>query len=231
MSPVKIAAVADVHCPRFLNEFRTALSKCTPPDLFLFAGDMVNRGKADQYTNVLDTVDSQLGSGFPIVACYGNEDPLEIQDELHAMTKDRLTFLDEKSIILNLSGSRVAVIGMSTVSMEPSEPQGNTVSDIQMIFEERTLQLSRLLDDASATSDFVVLLMHYSPLLESTSNEFSWWISKALENSPPNLIIHGHIHDATMGKVEIGTTTIRNVALPVTGSITELNLEITLHDL
>ena len=30
--------------------------------------------------------------------------------------------------------------------------------------------------------------------------------------------------DATIEKVEIGATTIRNVALPVTGSITELNL-------
>ena len=224
MSPIKIAAVADVHCPRFLNEFKTALTRCTKPDLFLFAGDMVNLGKADEYITVLDTVDSQLGSGFPIVACFGNEDPLEIQDELHTLINERLTFLDQKSITLNLFGSRISIIGMSAASMEPSEPQGNTVSDIQTIFEERALNLSRLLDEASTTSDFVILLMHYSPLLESTSNEFSWWISRAVQSAPPNLIIHGHIHDATIEKVEIGATTIRNVALPVTESITELIL-------
>ena len=224
MSPVKIAAVADVHSPRFLSEFRTALSKCRPPELFLFAGDMVNRGKADQYVNVLDTVDSQLGSDFPIMACYGNEDPLEIQDELHTMTKNRLTFLDERLITLNLYGARVAVIGMSAASMEPSEPQGNTASDIQAIFEERASNLSRLLDEASSSADYSILLMHYSPLLESSSNEFSWWISRARETAPPNLIVHGHIHPSTRNKIEIGATTIRNVALPAIGSITELSL-------
>ena len=224
MSPVKIAAVADVHSPRFLSEFRTALSKCRPPELFLFAGDMVNRGKADQYVNVLDTVDSQLGSDFPIMACYGNEDPLEIQDELHTMTKNRLTFLDERLITLNLYGARVAVIGMSAASMEPSEPQGNTASDIQAIFEERASNLSRLLDEASSSADYSILLMHYSPLLESSSNEFSWWISRAIETAPPNLIVHGHIHNSTRNKIEIGATTIRNVALPAIGSITELSL-------
>ncbi len=224
MVPVKIAAVADVHCPRFLNEFETALSKCRQPDLFLFAGDMVNRGQADQYVEVLDSVNSQLGSDFPIVACHGNEDPLELQDELHRLTKDRLTFLDEKSITLYLSGSRVAIIGMSAVSADPFEPQGNTVSDIQKIFEERASNLSRLLDEASSSADYVILLMHYSPLLESTSNEFSWWISKSMETAPPNLIVHGHIHNSTRNRIEIGATTIRNVALPAIGSITELSL-------
>lgn len=224
MSPINIAAIADVHCPRYLSEFKTALSKSHKPDIFLFAGDMVNRGTTTEYINVLDAVESQFGSDFPIVACYGNEDPVELQDELQVLTKGRITFLDEKSITLNLSGSKVAIIGMSAASMEPSEPQGDMVSDIQSVFEERASHLSRLLEDAVMSSDYVVLLMHYCPLLESTSDEFSWWMSRALETSPPNLIVHGHIHNSTRNKIEIGTTTIRNVALPAIGSITELSL-------
>ena len=158
------------------------------------------------------------------MACYGNEDPVELQDELQVLTKGRITFLDEKSITLNLSGSKVAIIGMSAASMEPSEPQGDMVSDIQSVFEERASHLSRLLEDAVMSSDYVVLLMHYCPLLESTSDEFSWWMSRALETSPPNLIVHGHIHNSTRNKIEIGATTILNVALPAIGSITELSL-------
>ncbi len=224
MSPVRIAAVADVHSPRFLNEFKTALSECEKPDLFLFAGDMVNRGTTNEYLAVLDAVESQYGSGVPIVACYGNEDPAELQDELHSLTKDRVTFLDEESISLDLFGSRVAIIGISAASMDSSEPQEDIMSDIQTIFEDRASHLSRLLEGASSISDYVVLLMHYSPLLESTSREFSWWISKAMEPSPPNLIVHGHIHNSTRNKIEIGATTIRNVALPAIGRITELSL-------
>jgi Icc-related predicted phosphoesterase len=219
LSPVKIAAVADVHSPRFLNEFKIALSVCERPDLFLFAGDMINRGKADKYINVLDTLESQFGSDIPIVACFGNEDPLDLRDELLSMTKDRLTFLDEKSLTLNLSDSRITIVGMSTVSIDLRDPQ-----TIQTIFEERARQLSQLLQDASRSSDYVILLMHFSPLLETNPAEFSWWVSRAIENSAPNLIIHGHIHTSTRYIVEIGATTIRNVALPAIGSITELGI-------
>ena len=205
LSPVKIAAVADVHSPRFLNEFKTALSVCERPDLFLFAGDMINRGKADEYINVLDTLESQFGSDFPIVACFGNEDPLDLRDE--------------KSLTLNLSDSRITIVGMSTVSMDLRNPQ-----TIQTIFEERARQLSQLLQDASRSSDYVILLMHFSPLLETNPAEFSWWVSRAIENFAPNLIIHGHIHNSTRNIIEIGATTIRNVALPAIGSITELGI-------
>ncbi|MHA1964984.1 MAG: metallophosphoesterase family protein [Candidatus Thorarchaeota archaeon] len=230
MSPVKIAAIADVHSPRFLNDFNVALSKCEKPDLFLFAGDMINRGNEKEYKNVLDTVDSQLGSDFPITACFGNEDLLGSRDELHLMTKDRLTFLDEKSITLNLHGSRIAIVGLSAVGAELLEAQSNTVAEIQTIFEERALQLSQLLQGATSSSDYVILLMHFSPLLETNPAEFSWWISRAMETSAPNLIIHGHIHNSTRTKIEIGATTIRNVALPAVGSITELNIWDTKED-
>ena len=66
--------------------------------------------------------------------------------------------------------------------------------------------------------------MHFSPLLEGNSLQYSWWISKALEISSPTFIIHGHIHDAFNQKIEIGATVIRNVALPASGSVTELTL-------
>ncbi|MBY8996578.1 MAG: metallophosphoesterase [Candidatus Thorarchaeota archaeon] len=224
MSPVKLATIADVHSPKFLNEFKTALSNCTPPDLFLFAGDMVNRGKVNEYSNVLDTVESQLGSDFPILACFGNEDPLDIRDELNLTTKDRLTFLDERSITLTLSGSRIAIVGMSSFSAELLNAQSSAAAEMRTIFEERALQLSRLLQDASSSSDYLILLMHFSPLRETNPTEFSWWVSRAVETYPPNLIIHGHIHNSIRNKVEIGATTIRNVALPAIGSITELNL-------
>jgi predicted MPP superfamily phosphohydrolase len=224
MSPIRIAAIADVHSPRFLNDFNIALSKCEKPDLFLFAGDMVNRGNAREYINVLNAVESQLSSDFPILACLGNEDPLDSRDELYHLTRGRLTFLNERSITLTLSGSRIAVVGVSAVSSEFFQTQLNPDVEMRTIFEERALQISRLLQDASSSSDYVILLMHFNPLLDDNPTEFSWWISKAVATALPNLIIHGHIHNATRIKVEIGPTTIRNVALPLLGSITELLL-------
>lgn len=219
LSPVKIAAIADVHSPRFLNGFKTALSECEPPDLFLFAGDMINRGKAVEYINVLDTLESQFGSDFPIVACFGNEDPLDIKDEVLPLTEGRFTFLDDKSLTLRFADHRLSIVGMSAVSLDLTDTQ-----TMETIFEERAQQLSQLLQHAASSSDYVILLMHYSPLLETNPAEFSSWVSKAVEDATPNLIIHGHIHNSTSNKMEIGATSIRNVALPATGSITELNI-------
>ncbi|KXH76293.1 MAG: hypothetical protein AM326_07375 [Candidatus Thorarchaeota archaeon SMTZ-45] len=222
MSPVKIAAVADVHSPRFLDDFKNALSNCTPPDLLLFAGDMISHGKAEEYINVLDVVDSELGSGFPIIACFGNEDPVEISDEIQFNIKDRLVFLDEELITLSLTDYQITVVGISSVSSELYEAQSKDIAEIRANFEDRSLRVSKLLQDASKASDLVVLLMHFSPLLENISAEFSWWISKAVEKAPPNLIVHGHVHDSIRTKIKIGSTIIRNVALPATHFVTEL---------
>jgi Icc-related predicted phosphoesterase len=219
MNPIKVAAVADVHSPRFLNEFRTALTRCETPDLFLFAGDMINRSKADEYPKVLDTVESQLGSGFPVIACFGNEESQDCHDEIRLSTKDRITILDEKGCTINISGVRISIVGMSAVN-----PQSSSVNEMRAKFEARSHRLLSLLQSSSQNADHVILLMHFSPLKEVNSAEFSWWISKAIEKNPPSYIIHGHIHDSIKNEVKIGPTVIRNVAFPATGSITELNV-------
>lgn len=219
MNPIKVAAVADVHSPRFLNEFKTALRRCEKPDLFLLAGDMINRGKVDEYPKVLDVLDVQLGTDFPVVACFGNEEPIACRDELHLITQDRVTFLDENAISFNISGFTIDIIGISATS-EPT----NAVAEMRTSFEERSHRLSTLLQEASNNADYVILLMHFSPLSETNLSEFSWWVSRAIEMNPPNHIIHGHVHDSARNAVKLRSTVIRNVALPAFSSITEFNL-------
>ena len=67
MDKVRILATADVHSPRFLPEFRGNLSAHEPPDLFLFAGDMINRGPKSLDTlrflrDIDDSVEVVLGN-------------------------------------------------------------------------------------------------------------------------------------------------------------------------
>ena len=220
MRTIRISAIADVHSPRFLNEFELALSRSNNPDVLLFAGDMINRGKSDEYANVLDAVESHLGTEVPIFACFGNEDPAVLSNEILAHTGNRITFLDDDAVTLRLAGSTVSVVGMSAVNPElASEP----MTEIRTIFEERAVKLTQLLQNAQA-ADHIILLMHFNPLSDTEATEFSWWVSEALKQYPPDLVIHGHIHDSTRKQVEMGATTIWNVALPLTGTITELNL-------
>ncbi len=221
MSRIKIAAVGDVHSPRFLTDFTIALSKCKTPDLFLFAGDMISRGKVEEYNKILDTIDSKLGSGFPILSCFGNEDPVDMKNELVIVTGDRLTFLDGELVTHSINGSQVSVVGISAVSSELLDTRSKDVDKIRAAFEERASRLSNLLWKASNISDYVILLMHFSPLLENSSSEFSWWMSRAVERNPPTLIVHGHVHESIKNEQKVGSTIIRNVALPATHFVTE----------
>ncbi|MHA2397021.1 MAG: metallophosphoesterase family protein, partial [Candidatus Thorarchaeota archaeon] len=108
---VKILAVADVHSPRHLGEFVKALAHHEQPDVFLFAGDMINRGNAEEYTNVLDTIEKTLGSNFPVIGCFGNEEYSEVRKEILSIVGDRMIFLDEKSFILESNDFKVGIVG------------------------------------------------------------------------------------------------------------------------
>ena len=62
-------AVGDVHCPRYLPEFIQSLEQFSAPEVFLFAGDMINRGKAEEYVTVLDVIEElekKMGKLIPM---------------------------------------------------------------------------------------------------------------------------------------------------------------------
>lgn len=217
--------MADVHSPRFLKEFTRSLKLCRTPDLFLLAGDIVNRGAAKEYPRVLEAID-RIHGDIPIVACFGNEEYPASRNEILSLVEDRVTFLDESSTSLIISGRKVGIVGAS-VLLEQSQSAQEGINDqhsrIKHAFEKRALRISQHLQKLVNTVQHAILLLHYSPLSEESS-EFSWWISKALESVRPTLIVHGHVHTSTNHKVVIGAIPVYNVALPAVGRITELSL-------
>jgi Icc-related predicted phosphoesterase len=217
LKPLRIAAVADIHSPRFFTEFEKSLKRVLKPDIFLLAGDIVNRGKADEYPLVVDAIE-RLHGEVPIVACFGNEEYTESRDEIISLVGNRVIFLDGSTTTLKVAGHKLGIVGTSVIldcSLD--------ISEIRAFFENRADRVSHLLRDARKSSDKLVLLMHYSPLEENTQS-FSWWVNRAVDEIRPTLIVHGHIHDSEEKKVVIGPTSVYNVALPAVGSITELTL-------
>ena len=229
---VKIQAVADVHSPRFLSEFKQSLSTLQPPDLFLFAGDMVSRGKSDEYNTILDAIEQHMGTGFPVVGCFGNEEYSEVRKEIISVTGDRLLFLDEKSTIIESNGLRIGIVGTQGSLDKATRWQKRNIPSIKGVFERRAKRAASLLKKLDSMTDRRILLMHYSPCLETCEGEdlraFSWLGSrkfyKVISRQCPDLVIHGHVHTSTKHKAMIGTTLVHNVALPAVHGITELNL-------
>ena len=229
---VKILAVADVHSPRYLDEFVKALAQHEQPDVFLFAGDMINRGNAEEYANVLDTTEQILGSSFPIVGCFGNEEYSEVRKEIVSIVKDRMILLDEKSVILDIDGVNLGIVGTQGSLDKATSWQRRNIPSVKGVFKRRAKRAASLLKKMKDKVDHRVLLMHYSPCLETCEGEdtkaFSWLGSRkfyqVVVEHQPDLVIHGHVHNSVRHEVRIGSSLVRNVALPAVRSITELNL-------
>ncbi|MHA2223218.1 MAG: metallophosphoesterase family protein [Candidatus Thorarchaeota archaeon] len=229
---MRILATADVHTPRFLNEFKGNLSAHEPPDMFLFAGDMINRGSAEEYGTVLDAIEETLGDSFPIIGCFGNEEYSEVRKEILSIVGNRMLFLDEKSTIVELRGVKIGIVGTQGSLDKATSWQRRNIPSVKGVFERRAKRAESLLKKIDKKVDHRILLMHYSPCLETCEGEedkaFSWLGSrkfyKIVVKQQPDLVVHGHVHNSVRHEAMIGRTLIRNVSFPAVGSIATMNL-------
>jgi Icc-related predicted phosphoesterase len=229
---VRILATADVHSPRFLDEFKGSLPSHEPPDVFLFAGDMINRGSAPEYETILDTLEEALGDSFPIIGCFGNEEYSEVRKEIVSIVGDRMLFLDEKSTILESNGLKIGIVGTQGSLDKATSWQRRNIPSVKGVFERRARRAESLLKKMDKKVDHRILLMHYSPCLETCEGEddkaFSWLGSrkfyKIVMKQQPDLVIHGHVHNSIRHQAMIGNSVVRNVSLPAVGSIASLDI-------
>jgi Icc-related predicted phosphoesterase len=225
---MRIAAVADVHSPRYYEEFKRSLLGLNKPSLLLMAGDMVNRGAASEYERIVDSVETYVDKDLPLIACFGNEEYEEARKDLNKYCRNRVKFLEGEALLLEIGGRTIGVVGAPAPIDRRSKKDELGGRSIRQRFQMRVRRLSKLLEDVSQDTNYTVLLMHYSPLMDAADeNEapiFSWWITEATKDFPPNLIIHGHNHISSRLWTEIGGTRICNVAIPAVGRITEIQL-------
>lgn len=222
---VKIAAIADVHSPKYINEFEAALSNVSIPDAFLFAGDMVNFGRTSQYSDVIQVVDSVFTSRVPIIACFGNEEFEDFRPDIRNQMQDRIVFLDGESTIIESSGLKFGIIGATA----PADQEDRlTKKGLREIYEARAQQLNKVIRKTAAAAEFLVILMHYSPLSEkcraNDEYNYSWWFQSAIADVQPDVVIHGHLHGSSDLEFRMGKTRIYNVAFPASGKVTEIEI-------
>lgn len=228
MNTVRIAAVSDVHSPRYFAEFERSLSLLDTPDLFLLAGDMVNRGLIQEYDRVVNALEAKLERTVPIVSCLGNEEYNEDRMELVEQTRHMIRFLEDDAIVLEVAGREIGIVSGPAPLDRRSKTTELGGRSIRQRFEQRINRLSSLIEETAEKASYTILLMHYSPLAETSSAGdellFSWWIAEAMMTTRPDLIVHGHTHSATHSRIEIEGTPIYNVAIPATGVITRIHL-------
>ena len=223
-----IAAVSDIHAPRNFEQFVRAVdSMKIKPDVFLIAGDMVDRGKLEEYDKIYNVLFGKINC--PVVACFGNNE-FESMRETAKMKYPDIKFLDDEATMMRIGEKTVGIVGTTGSLDSPTPWQRENIKNIEGIFRERVNFVDRQLQRIQA--DFKIVLMHYSPTYKTLEGENSRFYSSmgsrayemVLQNRKPTAVIHGHSLRGTR-TAWLDTVPVFNVAFAVSRVITVIDTE------
>jgi Icc-related predicted phosphoesterase len=223
-----IAAVADIHSPRYFDVFVRAVEDLRiNPDLFLIAGDVVHRGVVEEYEKVYNVLFGKINC--PIIACFGNNEFDEIRSKLRKRIPE-IKFLDDESITLKINQKSVGIIGTLGSLDMPTRWQKAHVPNIESIYTNRIALIENMLKNLKA--EFKILLIHYTPTYKILEGENPVFypslgckkMERVLIEQRPDLVITGHAHNGTK-HVWVDKVPVFNVALPLNRQIVVIDTE------
>jgi Icc-related predicted phosphoesterase len=224
-----IAAIGDIHSPRFFNYYVKAVEDLQEkPDLFFLLGDIIHHGVVEEYQKVYNVLFGKITC--PIISCFGNE---EYGPETRMLIENQnpdVKFLDDESLAVEINNKSVGIVGSIGGLDRPTFWQRNNVPDIYDTYKKRVETVEKLLSELK--TDVKILLIHYVPtysILEGeTPREYPELGSKAYEKviveQKPDLVITGHSHRGKK-KAWIDTFPIFNVAFPLNKEIVLIDTE------
>lgn len=224
-----IAATGDIHSPRYFDIFVKAVEDLQiKPDLFLLAGDIVQRGNVEEYQKVYNVFFGRITC--PIIACFGNDD---LGSESRILIENRISeikFVDDESLILEISGKSVGIIGSTGSLDRPTFWQRTHLPGIYETYRERVITIEKILSELK--TDLKILLIHYAPtykILEGENpriyaelgcNDYE----KVLTEQKPDIVVTGHSHRGSK-RAWVDTVPVFNVSLPLHGEIVVIDTE------
>ena len=219
-----VGAVGDIHAPLYLERFVQALGVLREgPDLFLFAGDITERGRIGLYAKVVEAVRSRFGC--PVFACLGNTEYDEHSGEVRSAGVELLQ--EEAKVLEDSGGRKILIVGSRGVLDSPTVWQRTHIPGVESLYAERARKLKELL---SREADVKILLTHYATTYGTLEGErpeiYPSLGTRTFEEFFRNnrvISIHAHAH---LGRPEarIGPTRIFNVSLPLRGCVTLLRV-------
>jgi len=224
-----IAAVGDIHSPRFFIQYVKAVEDLQEkPNLFFLSGDIIYHGTVEEYQKVYNVLFGKITC--PIVACFGNEEHGEEMRMLIENQNPDINFLDDESLILDIDGKSVGIVGTIGSLDRPTFWQRSNIPEIYDIYKKRVETVENLL--ASLKTEIKILLTHYAPTYKILEGEnpqsYPELGSKAYEKviieQKPTLVINGHSHRGKK-KAWIDTIPVFNVSFPLNRGIVVINTE------
>lgn len=221
---VRIAAVADLHCPRISPEELHGLFAYVSDqaDILLLCGDLTDFGKPDEARQFVQQLSAS--GRIPILAVLGNHDyECEQHEEVNKILGGSgITLLDGTATEVNgigFAGVKGFAGGFGDRALQP---WGEMVLK-RFVHEavEEALKLESAL--AKLRTSQRIVLCHYSPILGTLQGEpaeihpflGSSRLEEPINRYAVTAVFHGHAHHGTPeGRTREGVP-VYNVALPL----------------
>lgn len=230
---IRVACVSDVHSPRYLELFESALREMenVEIDLFLFAGDMIYKGNVNELKNIITALEENR-INFPVYSCFGNEEYDNLYEKLRRIGKNKVIFLDDELISLKIRGFTIEIIGTKGSLEEPTWWQAKNLPNIREIYRERVKKIDELA--SKFVADIRILLFHYAPthltVIGEPKRAHPQMGTQAYEkvilnrNYRINAVFHGHAHQGRKFTLLKNKIPIYNAAIPLRKGITIVTL-------
>jgi Icc-related predicted phosphoesterase len=238
---IRVMAVGDVHLRAetpvsVQDQLHDAASAA---DIVLLAGDMTENGRPAEVERVAELM---ADIDAPIYAVMGNHDrrSLRRKEFRRALATGGIELLDGESTVVETGGGLllglVGVGGYGGGFWPDEAPDLISTRISQAVAVRARREAARLeaaLDAlASHDTDLNIVTMHYAPTTTTLGTEpmMKHWmlgnsvLGRVVDRHEVHLVLHGHAHLGNYHGVTPGGTQVRNVALPVVGKPTMLDI-------
>ncbi len=226
-----IAAVSDIHSPKFFDLFVKSLDlhiDNKKPDLFLLVGDIVDRGLVLEYRKIYNSLFGKINC--PIVSCFGNSEYGPENTELMKKENPEIIFLEDESIVFDIHDKKIGVVGTKGSLDRPTFWQSKNIPGITEHYRDRIEKISMLLNDLDV--DFKILMTHYVPTYKILEGENpvqfpemgSRFFEKVIIERKPDIVLCGHSHRGKK-QVWIDSVPVFNVGLTLNNGLTLIDTE------
>ncbi len=230
---IKVACVSDVHSPKHLESFKSAMKKIDGEsiDIFLLAGDIIYKGKIDELRNVIAVIEESKIQ-FPIYSCFGNEEFDNLYDKLRELGRGEIIFLNDELISIERKKQTIGIIGTKGSLARPTWWQEKNIPNIREIYKNRIEKIENLLEQLRF--DINILLFHYAPTYQTVIGEperaYPQMGTSAFEKIILNkkiridAVFHGHAHKGRKFVLLKNRVPVYNVAFPLRQEISIVDL-------
>lgn len=236
---ITIAAVADIHSPKYLPLFTASVNdiriKNKAVDLIIFAGDVVDKNSIHNLNLVImvaKKLTNRCGNTPQMIAVFGNEEYIGFEHE-YVRKYPEITWINDELKVLNINNVEICIVGSRGVLMQATAWQRKNLPNIDSVYANRVEKIKEHLKICKNYS-FTILVTHYASSYTTVYGEPSTvykflgfplidTIDKKLR---PNIAVHGHAHNALVTSATIDGTAIYNVSLPANKKVTIIEASI-----